>query len=528
VQPAPMELFIDGAAQTLARWPNRGFVHTGDAVDTGSIPRDGEMEARRPVFRFGRERLARWTQARDAFAYGYWKWDWADEAIPIAVVDAESGTITLARPHTYGVFGKRPFYVENLLEEIDAPGEYYIDRAAGRLYLYPPHDLAQSEILLSTLAEPLLDCSDVSHVQVRALDLLAARGDAIRISGGERVEIVGCRLHNLGARGVVVSGGREHTIRSCDIHQTGEGGIGLSGGDRRTLTPAGHVASNNDIQHFNRRTSTYRPGISLQGVGNVASHNHIHEAPHSAIIFGGNDHRIEYNEIDHVLLRTGDGGAVYTGRDWTTRGHQICSNYFHDLYGERKWENAVYIDDMACGVSIAGNIFRDCHWGMLLGGGRDLLVEGNLFIDCSLAVHLDARGLGWAARMEGTMQERLAAMPYQEEPWRSRYPQLVGILDDEPMTPKHNVLRGNLLVRSGKIDADLAAAARKHGVLEGNINLDEEPLLIETADGVLVCDSRSGAATVLLKLEAAPGAGMGLIPDEYRDAEGRLILSPGR
>jgi len=31
----------------------------------------------------------------------------------------------------------------------------------------------------------------------------------------------------------------------------------------------------------------------LSGVGNRASHNLIHDAPHAAILFGGNDHRIE-------------------------------------------------------------------------------------------------------------------------------------------------------------------------------------------------------------------------------------------
>ncbi len=524
VQPAPMELFLDGVAMTVARWPNEGFVHTGAAIDSGSIPRDGETDNRAPVFRFENERLARWQQATDAFAYGYWKWDWADEAIRLADVDAEAGTITLARPHTYGVVGGRPFYVENLLEEIDAPGEYYIDRAAGLLYLLPPHDLEDSEIVLSTVAEPLLDLKDASHVRIRGLDLLATRGDAIRIEGGENVEIVGCRLHHLGNRAVVVSGGKEHTVRSCDIYDTGEGGISLTGGDRRTLTPAGHAAVNNDIHHFNRRTSTYRPGVSLNGVGNVASHNHIHDAPHSAIIFGGNDHRIEYNEIDQVLLRTGDGGAVYTGRDWTTRGHVIRNNYFHDLHGERKWENAVYIDDMACGTTIVANIFHRCHWGMLLGGGRDLVVEGNLFVDCSLAVHLDARGLGWASRMDGTMRQRLEAMPYREEPWCIRYPALVGILDDEPMTPKHNTLRGNLLVRSGKIDADLAAAARKHGVLEGNLSVADDPDFFTLIDGLLAFSDEVVDLPGLLDFQPPPLAEMGLIPDEYRAQDGELIL----
>ena len=91
------------------------------------------------------------------------------------------------------------------------------------------------------------------------------------------------------------------------------------------------------------------------------------------------------HEIDHVLTHTGDGGAVYTGRDWTFRGNVIRHNYFHDLHGHRLWENAVYIDDMAGGVEVSGNVFARCHWGLLVGGGRDNRIWNNLFLDCTLA-----------------------------------------------------------------------------------------------------------------------------------------------
>ena len=50
----------------------------------------------------------------------------------------------------------------------------------------------------------------------------------------------------------------------------------------------------------------YTPGISLQGVGNRASHNLIHNAPHMAMGFGGNDHLTEFNELDHLCAETGD------------------------------------------------------------------------------------------------------------------------------------------------------------------------------------------------------------------------------
>ena len=92
-------------------------------------------------------------------------------------------------------------------------------------------------------------------------------------------------------------------VADCDIYQTGLGGISLVGGDRKTLTPGGLVAENNHIHHYSRWKPVYRAGISLNGVGNRASHNLIHDAPHMAIGFGGNEQVIEFNEIHNVVQR---------------------------------------------------------------------------------------------------------------------------------------------------------------------------------------------------------------------------------
>ena len=189
---------------------------------------------------------------------------------------------------------------------------------------------------------------------------------------------------------------------------------------------------------------------------------------------------IEYNEIHHVLSRTGDGGAVYTGRDWTFQGNVIRYNFVHDLQGVYLWENAVYIDDQAGGMQIYGNIFHNCHWGMLIGGGRDNVIENNVFSSCGLALQLDDRGLGWGKeRLGPTLRERLAAMPYTKSPWADRYPELINILDDEPMAPKRNVLHNNVLYRSGKIDARIAPIAKQNATLADNLETDENPGFVD-------------------------------------------------
>jgi hypothetical protein len=207
----------------------------------------------------------------------------------------------------------------------------------------------------------------------------------------------------------------------------------------------------------------------------------MHDAPHSAIIFSGNDHVIEGNEFYRTISRTGDGGVVYTGRDWTARGTEIRHNFFHDNIGQGKWEPAIYLDDLASGIKATGNWIERCHWGFLVGGGRDNTIRGNRIEACKLAFHLDARGLGWAASSKPTMMERLNAVPYKSEIWRAKYPTLASILENNPMSPMGNVIYGNLLKHSGRPDQDIekqfidTATFDRNSVNDGVIKWDHHP-----------------------------------------------------
>ena len=223
------------------------------------------------------------------------------------------------------------------------------------------------------------------------------------------------------------------------------------GGDRKTLTPAGHFAENNHIHHFGRWDRMYRPGVFLSGVGLRASHNLIHDAPHSAILFGGNDHLIEFNEIHNVCQESHDCGAIYAGRSWTLRGHVIQNNYLHHLSGKDGGPcNGIYLDDLFSSATVQGNIFYQVLRPVFIGGGRDNLLQNNVFVDCPKALHVDARALGWCGPhadgriKEATEKGTIAGIRYTEPPYSTRYPQLVNLLEDEPKKPKGNVVRRNI------------------------------------------------------------------------------------
>jgi len=433
---AGLELFFAGRPMTLARWPNRGWAHISAATPEKSTD----------LFAFDGDRPSRWTKSPDVWVYGYWTYDWADSYEHVASIDTATHTIRTDLPTPpYGYRVGQRWRVVNVLEELDEPGEWYLDRAAGVLYFWPPAPVRSAEAAVSLLEKPLVILNDASYVEFRDLHFEVTRGDAIVVTGGSHDVISHCQIANIGNRAVTIEGGSGNGVEDSEIRDTGDGGILLEGGDRKTLTPGGHFAVRNHIHDFGRWARTYSPAIQMGGVGNRSVGNTIDHSPHNAILVNGNDHLIESNDLHSVAMETGDVGAYYLGRDWTERGNTVRGNFFHNLgIGD---VNAVYMDDCASGSIVMGNVIYGAHRGVMIGGGRDNLIAGNKLVDCDIGVHFDARGLGWAHSWfdgrDPTLFDRLRRMPYQQEPWRSRYPQLLTLTGDDPAVPKGNVIRDN-------------------------------------------------------------------------------------
>jgi len=474
-----VELFFGGKAMTLARWPNEGFAKIVDVLGATEKNVRGTKGTAEGIFTSDSDRPARWIDEPDAWVHGYWFWDWSDQRHKIKSIDPERRLIEVAPPyHGYGYRKGQWFYGYNLLSEIDEPGEWYVDRERGALYFWPPSAVEEIEAVVSVIPS-LVTMKEVSHVTLRGFSMEGARGTAVTISGGAENRIIGCAIRNVGSWAVQVSGGARHGVVGCDMFEMGGGGISLSGGDRVKLTPAEHFAENNHVHHFARVKRVYQPGITLQGVGNRASHNLIHNAPHMGMGFGGNDHLIELNEIHSVCYESNDAGAIYTGRNWTMRGTVIRNNYLHHINGfENRGCVGVYLDDMFCGTEISGNLFYRVTRAAFIGGGRDCVVTNNLFVDCQPSLHIDARALGWAHDhadewiKEGREQGTLSGIHYNQPPYSERYPQLVNILAEEPAAPRGNHVFANVSF-GGKWDG-VQNEARKYQTIENNL-IDQDP-----------------------------------------------------
>jgi hypothetical protein len=508
--PAEAELFFDDAPMTLARWPNSGFRGAKSKEDDLTVIVDTD-------------RVARWTGESAPWIFAYWHYDWAEIYEPLAGVDARKHAL-LRTPGVKPVYGITPesvrWYALNLLSELDVPGEYYLDRGHGLLYFWPPHPGGRAVL---SKADGLIRARELSHVTFRGFTLEACRGTAVAIEGGEDCHVVGCVIRDIGLSGVQVDGGTRHEVYGCDVYDTGEGGISMTGGVRPTLTPGGHNAENNHVHHYSRRARTYKPAISIGGVGNRIAHNLVHDGPHMALSAGGNNHVVEFNEIHNVVEESGDAGAYYVGRDWTQRGTVLRYNYWHDIHGSSSYGGmTLYLDDQHSGTSIYGNLFVRCMQSVFIGGGDDNIVTNNVFLDCWKSAHLDDRGMGWQKEAtddpKDTLRASLRAMPYTNALWSARYPALVHILKDDPGVPKRNVFAGN--ISAGGQWEDVAPSIRSLQTVTNNLvfDTDKDWAQLETsASGRPVgLKFKDPAAVRAIGFVPLPLEKMGLYPDDRR------------
>jgi hypothetical protein len=472
-----MELFFQDQPMTLARWPNEGFVQIVDLLGPTPVDVRGAKGCREGIFTYDGDRPQRWTGAPDIMLHGYWARDWADQRLKVESIDTQKRIIRLqAQPqHAFGFRPGHWYYAYNLLAELDQPGEWYLDRQAGILYFWPPAPIAAGKPMISVLPN-LVTMQGVSFVTLRGMTLETCRSTAATISGGTQTRVVGCVIRNTGGWAVTLSG-RESGVIGCDFYNLADGGVSMSGGDRRTLTPAGLYVDNCHLYRFGRWNPICKPGVNVDGAGNRVTHNLFHDAPHMAIMWGGNDHLFEFNEFHSVVHGANDAGIMYAGYNPAMRGHMIRYNYFHHVYGrEGRGCNGVYLDDMFCSATIFGNVFYQVPRAAFIGGGHDNVVENNIFVDCRPAVHVDARMMGWAAASVPIMKQRLEDVPYKEEPWRSRYPQLLTYLDGNYAEPRGNVVARNICW-GGKWDEIEAKA--KPGVRFIDNLTDQDPRFVD-------------------------------------------------
>ena len=441
------ELFADGEPQTLARWPNEGFVKTGNILGTDTFKVWNSIEGCRDGrFQYVEDRPSRWGDEPDVRLYGYWFWDWYEEYQTVTAIDVDAKAFTLAQPYSnYGYRKDQRYYAVNVFRELDAEREWYLDRRTGKIYWLPPQglDVAKAEIVLSVFDRPFVRLTDVEHVILRGLTLQEGRANAIVVRGGADCLIANCTIQRFGGDGIIVEGGQHHGIFNCTIQTMGCGGTRVAGGDREALTPGKHFVENCQVRDISRLKRTYTPAVHLDGCGNRIAHNLFENMPSSAMRVEGNEHLIELNVVRRVVQESDDQGGVDMFGNPLYRGVVYRWNRWSDIRGGTQHGAAgVRLDDMISGIAVYGNLFERCgavHFGgVQIHGGKENLVDGNLFIDCLAGVSFSRWGESrWLESIERFLPQSRTAS------YKRHYPELA----DLKTNPNVNFICRNVFAR---------------------------------------------------------------------------------
>lgn len=526
------ELYVGSDKQVIARYPNGDeYLYISEVIDEGGLPREQEMpedgwKGHGFKIRVNDSRINEWTNAEKPMIFGYFQHDWAEGRANIKIDYDNKNIISTEYPSTYGVASNRRVYFFNLLEELDSENEWWVDTENGVLYLYPGASFIEgADIEYVTGDSTFVVIDGAKDVTIKNLTFSRNLGGAVSAQDADGLTIADCEAYSITAT-VFSAIGSDIQIVSNYIHDVGGTAIYLEGGDRKTLTSSNNLICNNKVVRFQQVNKTGNYGIHLIGVGGTISHNYVSECASIAILYYGNNHTVEYNDVSKACLETSDQGAIYSGRDWTCRGNKIRYNYIHDM----KMIDAttsytiqgVYLDDMHSSTEVYCNVFYNLRAVTLYGGGRNNTFVNNVMIDCTEPFVYDRRGLEWMDCGEGSqIMTRLKEMPYKTGVWAESYPELVNILEDEEKIPKYAVIKNNISYNVP--DYKLAPEVVEYGTFENNYTIKSTSCFKDYKNHDFTILEGSEVYNLIPEFEDIPFSDMGLLTDKLSEKENSAV-----
>jgi len=414
-------LWLDGQQLVRARYPN---------ASPSQHALVGNADATSPA------RVARWHDPAGAVLHALHGLGWGGVQVPILGKDAAGKLVygpqvgnNRAMPPS-----DKARWVDNVFEELDAPGEWFLDGREGWLYLKPPvpgrppargfyggaldalvriegrrgdvHDVSVRNLVFTRTeptylqaTEPLLR-SDWKFARTGAVTVENARdvriadgeftdlgGQAVVVNGrAAGVAVTGNHIHDIGATAIAFVG-RPQAVRSplFEYHeQLDLAAIDRTPGPASDAYPRDSSASDNLI-HDIGIVDKQAAGVDIDMAARITvDHNSIYDMPRAGINIGDGNwggHRITHNDVFDTVLESGDHGAFNAwGRD----------RYWHPDRNEMDRrvaaEPALGLLDAVEPIVMKFNRFRCDHgWDVDLDdGSSNYVIESNLLLSGGL------------------------------------------------------------------------------------------------------------------------------------------------
>lgn len=378
---------------------------------------------------FSKGELKNWTNIKDVEIFVRPTRDWIVNMLPLISVDQEKGVARTGVPATYAM-QKKGYWVENVLEVLDKPGEWVLNTKEGKVYLWPRNDSSvfAPRLLELIRVEGKIDFEGPTDIPVRNLhfsgltfkhaerytltkddaglqhdwDMLDKNNAMVRLRGAENCVIENCHFLHGGSGAIRVDlYGINNNISSNHIEYMGGGGILLCGyGPGTKDVNKKNTVYNNNVHHVGE-IYWQSPGIFLWNSGeNRVANNLIHDTNYCGLIVSGcvirffahNKKReqfraIRWHEIGELPKElTADAVRPY----WHSRNNIIEYNEIHNVMKKLGDGNGIYIRAAGPGNIIRRNFVHHLvaetgkQSGIRTDGGQmDALIAENIIYKCT-------------------------------------------------------------------------------------------------------------------------------------------------
>lgn len=374
-----------------------------------------------------------WRNLRDVEMVGITRWQ--DNRLPIESINAQTRTVTFDRPSLFALHSgsqPEPYWVENVFEALDTPGQWYLDRPRGVLYCLPQPggEMSSAEIIAPRLTQVLrvvgrsnapvhdlrFEGLTLAHTEWQPpTDYASSLQAGIEVPGAvlfdyaERCAITDGTVEHIGNYGIEVGVGcADIEIARNRITDIGAGGIRIGhffswetdgngrmterGLQRKAAMPKGPhsqriTVADNEIAHCGRFTPEAVGVFVGDNANNKIIHNHIYDLFYSGISVGsvqdfGPNHAqgniVEYNHIHDIGQgMLSDLAGIYT---CSSPGARIRYNVVHDVARRNYGGWGIYTDEGSHDVLIQKNVVYRCQDGALfVHHSRNITAENNVF-----------------------------------------------------------------------------------------------------------------------------------------------------
>ena len=438
------QLFVNGERRPRTRLPKQGEYRIESLPGyTGDFLRSPTKQF---VYAPG-DILPTWRNLRDVEIVGITRW--LDNRLPIENINEQTRTATFDRPSLFALLsGGNPgtYWVENVFEALDTPGQWYLDRPSGQLYYLPQpgEKMRSAEIIAPRLTQVLrvvgragatvhdlrFEGITFSHTEWQPpADYASSLQAGVEVPGAllfdyaERCVATGGRIEHIGNYAVEVNVGcADIEISRNRITEIGAGGIRIGhffswetdgagqlterGSQRKAAMPKGPrsqriTVADNEIAHCGRFTPETVGVFVGDNANNKVIHNHIHDLFYSGISVGsvqdfgpsqaaGNI--IEYNHVHDIGQgMLSDLAGIYT---CSTPGSRIAYNVVHDVVRREYGGWGIYPDEGSHDMLIENNLIYRCQDGALFAHhNHNIKAENNIFAFNRIA-QVDRGGIG--------------------------------------------------------------------------------------------------------------------------------------